>query len=107
VEEKVAGLSKKLDRHIGQTEKEIKDIKKSLKSTDDKFNVLSEQLAHNTYALNQLTEMTEGVVGFYKDAEATIRMGGNLQRFLTWVIKIPIIGLGLYTVVKWLIENAP
>ena len=107
MEEKVSGLSKKLDRHIGQTEKEIKGIKEALKSTDDKFSLLSEQLAHNTYAVNQLTEMTEGVVGFYKDAEATIRMGGNLQRFLTWVIKIPIIGLGLYTVVKWLIENAP
>ena len=32
MEEKVSGLSKKLDRHIGQTEKEIKGIKEALKS---------------------------------------------------------------------------
>lgn len=59
----------------------------------------------NTKAVAELIENTKAVVQLYQDLQGVGRMGKGAQGFLTWVIKWPLIGGGLYGMCKWVMNH--
>lgn len=79
-----------------------------VKSMDQRFCALSEQMACNTEAVTRLAESVDrhaknsaGVIELYNDFQGTIRMGTRLQAFIKWLLGFGVVGAG----VAWLVEN--
>lgn len=59
----------------------------------------------NTEATNRLVTETTEVVQLYKDLQGVVRIGVVAQKFGVWVIKWPLIGVGIVGIIKWFQAN--
>lgn len=61
----------------------------------------------NTDAVTRLADETHGVVQLHKDMQGAARIGVNVQKIITWVIKWPLIGGGALALYEWASKFAP
>jgi ferritin-like metal-binding protein YciE len=92
-------LNQRLNDHITSCETRFTD-------GDRKFQELIQCTKANTEATNRLVAETAEVVSLYKDAQSVIRAGVIAQKFGIWIIKWPLIGVGILGILKWIRDNA-
>lgn len=59
------------------------------------------QQKQNSADLGKLIEESRGLLEIYKSLAGTMVVGGYVQKFLLWVIKLPVIGAGLYAIFEY------
>lgn len=86
---------------------------------DDKFFQLEERLNKIDQRVEQLLLCTQSnaeniaslvietrdIVRLHKDMQSIIRVSKNIQSFGLWILKWPLIGAGIYQLVKWISKN--
>lgn len=99
-DEKLYQFHNEFRQHIARCEKRFNE-------GDQKFELLIEAQRKNTSAIASLIEETREVVQLHKDIQGATRVGKNVQSFLAWVVKWPLIGVGLYGMITWLFKYFP
>lgn len=97
-DEKLFQFHSEFRQHVERCESRFND-------GDEKFEQLISAQQKNTEAIASLIEETREIVQLHKDIQGATRIGKNVQSFLTWIIKWPLIGGGLYAMVSWFIKH--
>lgn len=74
-------------------------------SGDKQFKELIDAQQKNTEAIALLIKETRDIVQLHKDIQATFRISNGVQLFLSWVLKWPLIGTGLYAAISWIVKH--
>jgi hypothetical protein len=61
----------------------------------------------NTKSIAMLIEETRGVIELYNNLKGATAVGISVQNFGLWLIKWPLIGMGLYTAFNWVLSKFP
>lgn len=83
------------------------EFRKHERSDDKRFGDLFELQRQNAEAITLLTKNTKDIIQLHKDLRGAVRIGTTIQHFGIWLMKWPVIGLGLYTAWNWLINHLP
>lgn len=98
MEEKLNELKDLITDHLDDHAKTREEEKERY----ERILTLSEQNAKN---IAQVIEETRGVVQLHSDLVTVIKVGSAVQRFGVWVTKWPLIALGFYTMINWILEH--
>ncbi len=72
---------------------------------DRRFDQGNKQFCEIMGKLDKLSESIEPVLDMQRDIIGVKRIGKGIQKFLLFVLSIPVIGTGIYGMVNWLIER--
>ena len=78
-----------------------------VKTVDQRFDALLVAQEGNTQAITALVEDTREIVQIHKDFQGATRLGTSVQKFGLWLLKWPLIGMGLYTAFNWIVDHLP
>lgn len=92
-DEKLNQLETQLTNHVTFCHGQFSDLRVS-------FNKLIDAQEEQTRAITDLANATRGVVEVYNSVNGAITVGKQLQRFGLWLLKWPVIGYGLYHLLK-------
>ncbi len=87
--------AKKLDEHIKEYNEKIKEM-------DDRLTRILESQEKCIKSLENLADEASGVIRLYNDTQTAITLGITAQRFGVWVVKWPVIGVGIHTMYQWI-----
>ena len=99
-DEKLYQFHNEFRQHVNRCEERFND-------GDEQFRQLIQAQQKNTDAISSLIEETREVVQLHKDIRGATRIGKNVQSFLAWVVKWPLIGAGLYAMITWILNHLP
>lgn len=102
------------EERLADIEKEVEEFRQFRKDHDQNMKDLKKCVEKNTTSIQSLADSmeahaasTEGVVKTFEELVAFATVGKRVHSFLWSVAKIPLIGAGLYQLLKWLIDNMP
>ena len=76
-------------------------------TVETRFEALLTAQESNTKAIALLTEETRDIIRIHKDLKGAARIGMSVQKFGLWMLKWPLIGMGLYTTYNWIVDHLP
>lgn len=79
------------DRQLEKFYLEFQECKNSIDARFDKVIETQERMIKDTADIIQL----------HKDLQSTARLGIKIQKFGLWLVRWPVIGIGLYAIYKW------
>jgi len=106
----IESVELKLDNHITKTERQFEDGKVEFAKLRSSIEDNTEIVEANTRAMEALVTKvgkSDGVVEAWDNIVGAAKLGNALQKFGLWLLKWPLIGAGLYTVWKWVMNNLP
>lgn len=99
------------DERLSQFQQEFRQhvtrCEERFNAGDDQLKQLITAQQKNTDAISLLIAETREIVQLHKDIQGVTRIGKGVQSFLTWVVKWPLIGAGLYAMINWTIRHLP
>ena len=101
-DEKFNQLEAQLSRHIDFCHGQFTELRDSLRSNAQCVGELIDAQKESTRAITDLAKATEGVIEVYNSVNGAITVGKQVQRFGLWLLKWPVIGYGLYHLLKTL-----
>lgn len=80
------------------------DLKDHIEFSNRRFDKIIKCTEDTQRSMDALKEDISPMIEAYQDIQGVTRLGLKVQNFLWWVAKWPMIGLGLYTGIMWIIE---
>lgn len=85
---------------------ELKGIETRLVTVEQELLLITTLQQQNTTNIALLIAETRALVNLQKNIEGTLSVGKAVQNFMSYIIKWPVIGAGIYSIVKFLKELA-
>lgn len=109
--EQIEMLQQRLLDHVDECEKrfnqgsgQMDSILECTTKNSESIKTLASNVAELTNNVGELTDNTKGLVQIYQDVQGAARMGMFVKRVFTWLIGLPIVGAGFFTVYHWVLE---
>lgn len=96
-DQRIDEFERKLEAHINFCHSQFNDFRQT------SLEVLKSQ-QECTKALNELATEAKGVIELYNHVNGAIVIGTKVQKFGLWLLKWPVIGYGLYHILKHIVK---
>lgn len=100
VAEKVSPVETGLQDHIEYTKNQFEAGQKQMES-------LEECIHKNAEAIEEVRQNTKAMAEAWSHLESVIKVGITVQKFGIWVVKWPVIGLGIYSIIRYIVPELP